>query len=198
MIGCLPETLTIGDKNYPIRSDYRNILQVFEVFNDTELENEDKWIVACRLIFYDFKSTDEVIESVRNGFDIKEAAEQIVWFINAGNRNKNKKNEKPSYSWSQDEQMIFSAVNKVANKEIRENPYMHWWTFLGYFNEIGEGTFSFIVGIRNKLNNCKKLEKHEKEFYSKNKEMVDIKPPKSKKELEQEEEFESLLDEVIG
>lgn len=199
MVGCLPEELTVNETAYKIRTDYRNVLQIFEVLNDKDLENADKWIVAVYLLFYNFESTDAVVEAVKSGFDFKEAVNQIIWFINAGKQNKKTdKREKPSYSWQQDEQMIFSAVNKVANKEIREVDYMHWWTFLGYFNEVGEGTFSFVVGIRNKINRGKNLEKHEKEFYSRNKEIVDIKQPLSEEELEQEREFSALLDEVIG
>ena len=94
--------------------------------------------------------------------------------------------------------MIFSAVNKVAGKETRELPYLHWWTFLGYFNEIGEGTFSFVVNIRNKLNRGKKLEKDEREFLNRNKELIKLERPKSKEEMKKEEEVKKLLNEVFG
>lgn len=197
MIGVLPETLTVGDVNYPIRSDYRNVLQVFEAFNDPDLERADKWIVAIYLIFADFSSADDVEAAVKNGFDVKEATEQIMWFIRAGADEK-KDVERPTYDWVKDEQMIFSAVNKVRGGEVREADYMHWWTFLGYFNEVGEGSFSYIVGIRNKLNNRKKLDKSEKEFYHKNRDLVDMKPPKSKEELESERQYQAFLDEVLG
>ena len=46
MIGALPETLTVGGEEYPIRTDYRNVLQVFEAFQDPELTQEEKWIVV--------------------------------------------------------------------------------------------------------------------------------------------------------
>lgn len=197
MIGALPEHLTVGDKDYFIRSDYRNVLQVFEAFNDPELELTEKWIVTIYLLFEDFSCADDVLEASENGFFIEEAIKQINWFISAG-KTPSKENELPVYDWAQDEQMIFSAVNKVAGKETRELEYLHWWTFLGYFNEVGEGTFSFVVGIRNKLNKKKKLEKHEKEFLSHNKELVKLEKPKSKEEQEQEDEYQALLNEVLG
>lgn len=75
---------------------------------------------------------------------------------------------------------------------------MHWWTFLGYFNEIGQGNFSFIVGIRDKLNYGKKLEKHEKEFLDKNRELVKLEPPKTREEQEREEQYNALLNEILG
>ena len=197
MIGALPETLTVGGKEYPIRTDYRNVLQVFEAFQDPELTQEEKWIVAIYLLFEGFSCDDDVLEAAQNGFDLGEAMKQISWFISAGQPEK-KVLEQPTYNWAQDEQIIFSAVNKVAGRETRELEYLHWWTFLGYFNEIGEGTFSFIVGIRNKLNKGKKLEKHEKEFLSHNKELVLMKKPKTKEEQEQEDAYKALLDEVLG
>ncbi len=197
MIGILPEALTVGGVDYPIRTDYRNVLQVFEAFQDPELTQEEKWIVAIYLLFEDFFCDDDVLQAAQDGFDLGEAMKQISWFISAGQPEKQVL-EQPTYNWTQDEQMIFSAVNKVAGRETRELEYLHWWTFLGYFNEVGEGTFSFIVGIRHKLNKGKKLEKHEKEFLSHNKELVLMKKPLTKEEQEQEDAYKSLLDEVLG
>lgn len=197
MIGTLPEALPVSGREYPIRTDYRNVLQVFEAFQDSELHPEEKWIVAIYLLFEDFSCADDVLQAVQSGFNFDEAIKQILWFISAGQPEK-KIVEMPVYNWGQDEQMIFSAVNKVAGKETRELDYMHWWTFLGYFNEVGEGTFSFIVGIRHKLNHGKKLEKHEKEFLSYNKELVLMKKPKTKEEQEQEDAYQALLNEVLG
>lgn len=196
MIGALPETLTVGGAEYPIRTDYRNILQIFEAFQDPELYPEEKQIVSVYLLFADFSGPDDVDAAVGSGFDMEEAVKQIAWFIAAGRPEK--KDDRPTYSWRQDEQMIFSAVNKVAGKETRELPYLHWWTFVGYFNEIEECTFTYIMGIRHKLNERKKLEKHEKEFLEKNPEMVKIKPVLTREEQEQEDALQALVDEVIG
>lgn len=197
MIGALPETLTVGGEDYPIRTDYRNVLQAFEAFQDPELTQEEKWIVAIYLMFEDFSCADDVLQAAQGGFNLEEAIKQISWFISTGHPEKQVL-EKPTYNWKQDEQIIFSAVNKVAGKETRELEYMHWWTFLGYFNEVGEGTFSFIVGIRNKKNNNKKLEKHEQEFYNKNKNLVDLRTILTKEEQEKEDEFQDLISEVVG
>lgn len=197
MIGALPEALPIGGEEYPIRTDYRNVLQVFEVFQDPELTQEERWLVSIYLLFEDFCCADDVIQAAQDGFDLGEATRQILWFISAGQPEKQVL-EMPAYNWKQDEQIIFSAINKVAGRETRELEYLHWWTFLGYFNEVGEGTFSFIVGIRHKLNKGKKLEKHEKEFLAQNKELVKLEKPKTKEEQEQEDAYNALLDEVLG
>ncbi len=197
MIGALPETLSVGGEDYSVRADYRNILQTFEAFQDPELKPAEKWIVAIYLIFEKFSCADDVIHAAQDGFDLEEAQERILWFISAGQPEESIV-ELPVYNWTQDEQMIFSAVNKVAGKETRELDYLHWWTFLGYFNEIGEGTFSFIVGIRDKLNNHKKLEKHEREFVMKNKKLIKMVNPKTESELAEEMENQAIRDEVFG
>lgn len=197
MIGALPETLTAGGVEYPIRTDYRNVLQIFEAFQDQEMTQEERWIVATYLLFEDFCCDDDVIQGVEDGFDMDEAVKQILWFISAGRPERNI-SELPLYNWKQDEQVIFSAINKVASTETRELDYLHWWTFLGYFNEIGEGTFSFVVGIRNKLNHGEKLEKHEKEFVNRNKDIVILKPVLTKEEQEKEDAYKAKLKRVLG
>ncbi len=197
MIGALPEELTVGGAEYPIRTDYRNFLQVFEAFQDPELQPEEKWIVSIYLLFEDFTCADDVLQAAQDGFNLEEAIQQISWFISAGQPEKQVL-EKPTYNWKQDEQIIFSAVNKVAGKETRELEYLHWWTFLGYFNEVGEGLFRDVVRIRHKLNKGKKLDKDEKEFLSHNKELVKLEKPKTKEEQEQEDAYNALLDEVLG
>ena len=191
MIGALPETLTVGGEDYSIRTDYRNILQVFEAFQDPELTQEEKWVVAIYLLFEDFSCADDVFDAVEKGLDLEEAVKQIVWFISAGKEPGDKK-EFPLYDWLQDEQMIFSAVNKVAGKEIRLEEYVHWWTFLGCFNEIGEGDFSYVVGIRNKLKKKKKLEKHEQEYFNSHKDVVELKKSLTKEEMEVEESYKEV------
>lgn len=65
-------------------------------------------------------------------------------------------------------------------------------------SKIGEDTLTFIVGIRDKLNRGKKLENHEREFYQRNKELVDIRKPKSRKELQEEAAYEAYLTEHLG
>lgn len=197
MIGGLPETLTVGGREYPIRTDYRDVLQVLEAFSDEELEHIEKWIVAVYLLFEDFSCADDVLEAVEDGFDLGEAVGQISWFLSVG-KPEEKDRDAPLYDWKQDEQMIFAAVNKVAGREVREADYMHWWTLSGYVNGVDKDDFwTFVVGIRDKLNKRKKLEKHEREFLHKNRDLVILKKRKTKEEREREEKYKALLDRML-
>lgn len=198
MIGALPESLTIDGIDYSIRSDYRNILHIFEAFSDPDYSEEEKCIMATYLFYEHFSCVRDALEAIRNGFNVEEAFKQMQWFISAGMPD-GIRLEAPVYDWKQDEQLIFSSINKVATREVRDpETYLHWWTFLSYFREVGEGVFLDVVRIRNKLNHGKKLEKHEKDFLAHNKELVKLEKPKTKEELEQEAEYKALIDEVLG
>ena len=197
MIGVLTETLTVGGREYPIRTDYRDVLQVLEAFSDEELEHIEKWIVAVYLLFEDFSCADDVLEAVEDGFDLGEAVEQISWFLSVG-KPEEKDRDAPLYDWKQDEQMIFAAVNKVAGREVREADYMHWWTLSGYVNGVDKDDFwTFVISIRDKLNKKKKLEKNEREFLNKNRELVILEKRKTREEQELEMRYKALLNRML-
>ena len=174
MIGYLPRDLNINGTNRAIRSDFRTALLIFQAFNDPELIEDDnmheKSITMLQCLYEDYESIPPD--------DILEALKMASWFLDGGSTSaKDSKHQqaKKVMDWEQDEQLIFSAVNKVAGYETRAVDYLHWWTFLGYFNEIGEGLFTTVINIRQKKNKRKKLEKHEEEFYKENRHLIDIK-----------------------
>lgn len=168
MIGLLPKTVEFNDHEWNIRSDYRDILLIFQAYNDPELNDYEKTVITLQ-VFY--KEWEEIPDNM-----YEEALNKAAWFMDGGEDiSDNRKQGKKVVDWEQDEKIIFSAINKVAGKEVRNLEYMHWWTFLGYFNEIGDGLLSTVINIRSKKNSGKKLEKYEQEFYRKNKELINIK-----------------------
>lgn len=185
MIGLLPESLTVNGVEYPICADYRIALLIFEAYNDPNLSDKEKAIVCLTSIYKDYTAIPEK--------DIEEALRQAAWFLDGGEEYEMPKKEKKVIDWQQDEKLIFAAVNKVAGKEVRSVPYMHWWTFLGLFREIGDCTLSYIISIREKLNSGKKLDKAEQEFYQKNKEMIKLKTRYSAEDEEEIEKLKKLL-----
>lgn len=183
MIGRLPTTLNIGGKDYDIRTDYRDCLTVITAFEDSELSDLEKMIITVKIIYMNPPK------------DIQEAYEKAVWFLDCGKKldEVNIKNKPQLYDWKQDEQMIFSAINKVAGKEIRAESYMHWWTFMGLFNEIGEGMFASVVNIRNKKAKHKKLEKYEQEMYRENRDIIDLHSKKKQRSDEEKAALKQML-----
>lgn len=184
MIGRLPTSLNIQGKEYEIRSDYRDCLVILQAYSDPDLTDMEKGAVCISILYKEPPAPEH----------LQEAYDKAVWFLNCGDTVQKPHTHQPTYDWEQDEQMIFSAINKVANKEIRSAEYMHFWTFIGLFNEIdGQGTFATIINIRNKKNKHKRLEKWEQEFYRNNKEIIDIK----RKYTEGEKEVLSELDKLL-
>lgn len=166
----LPTTIIVGEDEYAItnRADYRVILDVFSALNDEELD-ESQRLYAASLIFFEDLHRDNYYAFFKNDPEIyRQVITQMFAFINLFEEESN--TPKPKlYDWEKDEQLIFSALNKVAGEEIRRlDLYIHWFTFMGYFSAIGEGTFATVVSIRSKIVHRRKLEKWEQQFKREN------------------------------
>lgn len=70
--------------------------------------------------------------------------------------------------------MFIAPVNRIAGCEVRALKYLHWWSFISYYREIGDCLFAQVVAIRDKKARGKALDKQEKEFYRRNRDMVDL------------------------
>lgn len=186
-----PTSLNIGGADYEIRTDYRAVLDLITALNDPELIDESPSLTAyaqaqCILQIM-FPKCDDIPEE-----HINEALQKASDFIDMGIKEEHKKPK--TMDWEQDAAIIVPAVNKVLNKEIRAVEYMHWWTFLGAYMEIGESLFSNVLNIRQKKIKGKKLEKWEQEFYKENKSIIDLKKKYTEEELEEQERMKRLFD----
>ena len=185
MIGYLPTTLTVAEKEYPINTDFRNVLIFLEACEDPDLSNEERLYILLKRMY-------------GNGYEdipkdcIGEALEQAKWFVDCG-KNEDNTEKRKMIDWTQDASIIFPAVNKVANKEVRSEAYLHWWTFMGYFMEIEGGTFSTVLYIRQKRIKGRKLEKWEQDFYSHNKNICDIRTRYTEEEQAEIDYWNKLL-----
>lgn len=187
MIGLLPTSLDVGGISYPIETDYRNILVFLAACSDPDLNPAEKLEVLMQRLY-------------RDGFDripqknMEEAVLQAKWFVDCGQESDDRRTTKKMMDWEQDEPILFPAINKVAGLETRMAPYIHWWTFSGYFMEIEEGTFSVVLGIRQKKSKGKKLEKWEQEFYRNNKRLCDLRKRYTEEEQAEIDYWNKLLD----
>ena len=191
MLGSLPTTLDVGGKSYKIRTDYRNILRIFAAYNDSELEDTEKVYICLYRLYVDFNSIPTELYA--------EAYAAALRFIECEMAHEDKPSPR-TVNWEKDEQLIFPAVNKAAGMEVRSVPYLHWWTFYGYYQSIDhESLCGFVMMIRQKRARGKKLEKYEKEFYQSNTALcqLDLGPNGRPKTAEDELAvmFNSLLEE---
>lgn len=182
-----PKSVIIGNADFEIRTDYRVVLDLLSALNNPELTDSNKEINAymqSRLILEIMYPDYQLIPQS----NIQEAIDRVAEFIDMGLGDDSKKPK--MMDWEQDAAIIIPSINKVLNKEIRAEKYIHWWTFLGAYMEIGEGLFSNIIHVRQKKLKGKKLEKWEQEFYKENKHLIDF----QQREKRSNEEKEMLRD----
>lgn len=182
----LPTSLFIGEVEYQIRYNWRAVLDILSACADPELDEQGKALCLLQIFYPDW----ETIPVER----LKEACQKASEFIDCGQIDDGKPKPK-MIDWEQDAPIIIPEINKVAGKEVRLEPGVHWWTFFGWFMGIGEGQLATLVSIRNKINRGKKLEKWEQEYYRENKSRVDFQKRYSAEELAEQERLKRLLGE---
>ena len=162
----LPTSLEVGGAGYEIRSDYRAVLDICAALSDGALNDQERAFAALDILF---PALEEMpLEHYRD------ALERCYWFINGGDDPP--EGETPRLiDWRQDFKLIVAPVNRVIGREIRAAEYLHWWTFLAAYYEIGDCLFAQVVRIREKQARGASLDQSERKFYKKNREIVDLK-----------------------
>lgn len=164
----LPTSLEIGGVGYSIRYNWRAVLDILMAYNDPDLDPEAQTMVMLQILYPAWYRIppEHIEEAIRKGCD----------FIDAGQKDDGKPKPK-MIDWEQDASIIIPEINKVAGREIRLSPDIHWWTFLGWFMGIGDGLLASVLHIRQKKAKGQKLEKWEQEFYNENQALCDLKQP---------------------
>lgn len=163
----LPKSLEVCGTEYEIRTDYRVALDVYAALDDPELSPQDKAEALLVIMYPQF--ADMPVQHWQA------ATDAALIFLNGGSEETPQRKSPKLVAWEQDFPYIIAPINKIIGTEVRSVEYMHWWTFLSAYYEIGECTFSQIVRIRDLLAKGKKLEKAEKEWYTRNRHLVDFK-----------------------
>ena len=178
----LPTRLEVGGKAYPIHSDYRDILDILHRLNDASEPEFIRWRVALALFY----------EGDLPHSDYPEAMQKLADFLNCG-QTLPRSPAPPLLDWEQDAPLIAADINKVAGCEVRALPYLHWWTFMAWFNSIGDGQLATLLRVRSKLPHGQKLQPWEQDYYRKNKAMVDLRPRLNPAEIAERQRLQRLL-----
>ena len=175
MIYDLPTCMEVGGATYEIRSDYRAVLDLCAALSDPELDNQEKGFAALTIFYPNFGEMPAE--------DYQEALEKCFWFINCGDDERSDKSPLKLLDWEQDFKYIVAPINRVLGKEARAMEYLHWWTFISAYYEIGgDCTFAQIVRIREKKAKGKPLDKQEQAWYRQNRSLVDFRTNYTKAE----------------
>lgn len=178
----LPTRLEIGGKLYPIHTDYRDILDILHRLNDADEPVFIRWRVALAMFYEGDLPQDQYPNAIR----------KMTEFLNCG-QNVPRSPGPPLLDWEQDAPLIVADINKAAGCEVRALPYLHWWTFMAWFNSIGDGQLASVLRIRSKLRRGQKLQPWEQDYYRKNKAMVDHRPRLTPAEQAERARLEQLL-----
>lgn len=180
----LPTSVEIDGVECEFNSDYRDILYIFKALNDPDLLDSERILVALNLFYTDKCYTINIESAVKEMFN-------FISQSSGEEKHSNTEHPKPLYDWEQDFNIIIAPINRILGYDVRGKDYIHWWTFLSAFMEIGECTFSTYVAIRDKLNRGKKLEKYEEKILKDNRDKVILKQ-------KVDSATQSLMDEILG
>lgn len=177
----LPTSTTINGKTVEFNADFRNIIQIMIILTEPNLLEEERIEIALEMFYNSSEYKD----------DISTAIEEMYAFISQCDDDTTPTNKKPLYNWEKDFDIICAPVNKNLGFDCRGKEFLHWWTFLSAFMEMGECTLNTYMGIREKLNNGKRLEKYEEKIYRDNRNKILLKP-------KYDDETQSIIDEIMG
>ena len=175
----LPITVTLGGREYPVNADFRQVLKIIYALENPDWPEFLRWQVALELF------CPGVPDEHRAA-----AMEFLASFISCGGP------DTPGprlLDWQKDAAVIISDVNRAAGKELRQEKFVHWWTFLGWFHAIGQGQLATLVSIRDKRRRGQKLEAWEQEYYRQNKALVDLPPRLTSAEQAERERLNALV-----
>lgn len=189
---CLPTTINIDNSKYAIckKGNYNMVLDCFEALNDSELCESERLTAALTIFYGDVTDPGDIPLIFKGDEGVIIAIKKMFEFFNCGRSNIGAQLPYKLIDWTEDGQIICAAVNSVAGKEIRAEPYIHWWTFMGWFCSIGESVLSTVCSIRKKIITGQKLEKYEKEFKRDNPEYFIW----NSKTAEQQEDERAIID----
>ena len=173
MFFSLHNTVSIDGTEYPIRTDFRVILEIFVMLDDPDLTDTDKSEALLRMFYVERPS------------DVEGAIRAFSEFVDPRGSRKKVKYSSHLIDWQQDFDLMVAPINHILGAECRCAEHLHWHTFLSAYMEIPpESVFARVLRIREKLRTGKKLEKYERSWYKKNIDLVNIKPKYSKAEKE--------------
>ncbi len=181
MIYTLPKSLNVGGVDYEIRTDYRAILDAISALNDPDLLPVEKAEACVRIIFPDWKKID----------DHGEVYERCLWFIACGETETDGRKKPKVMDWEQDFSLIIPPVNRILGYDCRGTEYLHWWSFVAAYYEIGECAFACVTRIRQKIAKGEPLDKWERKYYSDNLRTVEL-----RRRIGTDEQAE--IDDILG
>lgn len=176
----LPTTVEVAGQTFVIRSDYRAVLDAIAALRDEELPQAWRLAAFLKVMYPQHERLPGAEGALRAAME----------FVNLGRPLPENQPERIALvHWDTDVQLIAPAVDKVLGYSCRACAYLHWWDFVGAFQNIGKGLFAQVVAIRDKRAKGQALDKAERAFARENEELIG---PVTRLTKEEEEFFRRM------
>lgn len=160
-----PTKIKVNNKILNINSDFRNCIKIIEAFEDEDLLDEEKYLILTKRLYIDEVEDENLQEAIIKG----------IKFLDLGEENKNnEENVKRLYSFTKDDNYIYTGIRQSHNIDLNSIEYLHWWNFVYLFLDIGQDCmFNQLVYYRKRKNEGK-LTKDEKKIYISMRKILDL------------------------
>lgn len=187
MFNVMLDKLPTEYRDYPINSDFRIGIQMFQIFSDNELTDMEKMYMSCSLLF----DADGIEEYP----DMEIMQEGIQWFLSGWYTDNPVREEGESgkdMDYDIDQWRIFSAFLTQFGINLNEVD-MHFWVFMGLLSTLEECSFTRVVDVRTrkfdpkmKPSDRRELEKVKERYTLKNVEDIHM-------SAQEQEEYDAFM-----
>ena len=137
LIDALPETCTVNDREYPVNTDFRNVLAFIRLQNGDE-RKEVKNNYGFSLFFGDVVHRD----------DIEGLGEWLKYFLSRGEEDREDNGKAPVFDILIDSGRVYAAFMQIYGINLRRVK-IHWWIFKELLDGLPGGTkLADVVEIR--------------------------------------------------
>lgn len=176
-----PTEARINDIDYPINTDYKVALQCLEISEDDTICDEERSLAIIYLLF-GFIPED----------DLDLFLDRAIKFLQCGETIEQQKSKKKDMDFQQDEKYIVASFMSDYHIDLSKED-MHWWQFINLIQGLTkDSVLSNVREIRgydlSKINDPK-----EQEEFAEIQNRLALKVKKSKKQIEAEALFDSLM-----
>lgn len=142
MFNIMLDKLPTEYKGFPINSDFRIGIQIFQMMSEDGLTDFEKIGLACDLLFN--------LEGMEELPDAHTAQEAVQWFLSGWYTDKtinsNEKDRK-HMDYDVDQWRIYSAFLTQFDIDLNTAD-MHFWVFMGLLSTLNECAFTRIIDVR--------------------------------------------------
>lgn len=168
-----PKTVNITGVEVPINWDFRASIR-FEMLMEEDMPDAEKARRALEIYYPTIPS------------NLQEAVDKLLWFYAAGKEADNAvtspRRATRIYSYSYDDEYIYSAFLGQYGVDLQDIPSLHWWKFRAMFAGLQADTkIVEIMGYR-AMEIPAKMSREQKDFYRKMKKQYALPLPKSERE----------------